>query len=990
MSLPDSPFSLVAHPWGLQSGEASAETKGKSQTRKMRRLLTKQEHRKEEYVVSADKKMKTTFQAPSMTKVHDRLQETEVQAGQAAEMVATDVAGKIGKGDGNITKKEKLVCATKTKFLVDTYNVLKAAMVCIRPGKKWGFVEIELLRSTLNWMIKCIGTQESEKRTSLRGCTFVVKQIKEFCFELRRSVITKGSEENPPPKMVFPKPKKGIMKVRRSNLKPVTTTADVKQIEITKDGYVEPNEDRKKYIINVINSENSKTWEDEYDDEASYPKSKSAGHVSYPEDETVMYSFIPKTKLRVQKKKHGSYPACLHRLFNGICSTDETRLQAARMARALPVMVDEVEERKALEKHKATLSKPLDWDQELADEIYYFGQRMMRLISKDIRDKVSWEPREGSASLNFSRTEGGRFAELLEDSKEVLSPLLEFVPDFEGSEILDDVIVETAIEIARTRPFVAKVMAVKEEGYKVRVLSKFPASFMLPADIIRRQFDALLMTQPWMDNDIIPNQSKIQQALKASVHTSGQVVSADLSTATDNLCIQYAQALWMGLISELAHPSWVEEYLMKMFSEHELEYPDGFRIKQKRGVHMGTPLSFQTLCLMHRFCVERAGLERNPHVIRGDDMLGVFDDSESYFREMQRVGFIINKEKTIISSTGGIFAEVVYRFERAPIISRFQPIRTIWSWLGGRQAMQIASVRRFYDIPLKGILHASIRRGPNETLRTLGSVVAMVRRMGTDFEGWSLGKDQGGPSKGVRGMMKKMHHVIFSVHNKLISSACMYSIPVNAPLEFGGCGIPDERGNLSFRHTTFKFRAMIGKACSNERAARRFNANVRHLEARTDLVFGRLWLTQTRDVSKSKTSISRGAMEYTFEPFSTDAYKGSKRRWAMYQLLGGTGKTQTIRARARRMLSETKPPSMFKWMKTVSSGIGAVRPRWAVNKKADEEHLFRLVQRLKSAEGVYVPAYDGGKASLISQFQEPSEEDSWMFGTRVAQEQHAA
>jgi hypothetical protein len=92
-----------------------------------------------------------------------------------------------------------------------------------------------------------------------------------------------------------------------------------------------------------------------------------------------------------------------------------------------------------------------------------------------------------------------------------------------------------------------------------------------------------------------------------------------------------------------------------MFGSVDLVYPDGKLGRSKRGIQMGTPFGFSTLCMFHKFAVFEAGGAGSLYLIRGDDLIGVFQYPERYFGAMERLGFKINRQKTIVARRGDTF-----------------------------------------------------------------------------------------------------------------------------------------------------------------------------------------------------------------------------------------------------------------------------------------------------------------------------------------------
>nr|WQM60671.1 MAG: RNA-dependent RNA polymerase [Narnaviridae sp. 2] len=640
----------------------------------------------------------------------------------------------------------------------------------------------------------------------------------------------------------------------------------------------------------------------------------------------------------------GKWPSCKSSLpdsfirqLKGVCPYSERRAQMARLSRSLPFgdqkVIDE-----AIRSYKKIVSTPSkDVNLEVADRIYEWSKNYIK--ERSIRHNVSWAPNENSASLNFSRADGGRLAELISDASEVLEPLLEFVPLTEGSPLLDEVIVETAIENCRTKTITGKVVAVTEKGYKARVLCEFPAFALLPGDIIRRQIWHLLEEEDWMDTDRVSNEKKLNDFFKHCLNQSGSCLSADLSNATDYIPHIYAQALWAGIVDGLNVDPWVKDYIVKMFSPMDLLFPDGSVVKTERGIHMGTPLSFLTLCLLHRFAVEVSGHRRYPHIIRGDDLIGIFDNPSIYLDVMRVLGFKINPSKTISSKYGGVFVERTFVFDRHEEVLPWHDRHSLWSKIHDKFPHRhiISSVKVLNDFPLAGLLNPSVDyRG--SFLRHMGRWYAQIHERLT--------------SRQRKNLSKIIHACGFS----RIELAKKFRIPLSTPLELGGCGIPNRHGRLDI-DAPFWMRQVIGCAASDIKAARKFTNNISKLDGGEYGIFYRLYTEQLEQNPQYAFST------FVFSPAETEHFQSAKRRFKMYRLLGGGAKN--IKARAKRESVFNSPVPLSRWYRPFNK-LEKVRPRWAVSRRANSS---LLIDRIRSFNGLYVPTHliRETRYSLVSQ-----------------------
>jgi hypothetical protein len=144
------------------------------------------------------------------------------------------------------------------------------------------------------------------------------------------------------------------------------------------------------------------------------------------------------------------------------------------------------------------------------------------------------------------------------------------------------------------------------------------------------------------------------------------VCSADLTAATDFLhqdaailMVQTVFKTW-GLSDDLL------SRIPTLLGPHEVHDPDGVWIN-RRGILMGGPLSWFTLCLMNTFCAMVRPLSFHQAVrdvrVCGDDLIAYFSKAqfEEYVARCSSVGFHVDRNKTFISPQAGIFTEVRFQ-----------------------------------------------------------------------------------------------------------------------------------------------------------------------------------------------------------------------------------------------------------------------------------------------------------------------------------------
>ncbi|APG77152.1 RNA-dependent RNA polymerase [Hubei narna-like virus 19] len=587
----------------------------------------------------------------------------------------------------------------------------------------------------------------------------------------------------------------------------------------------------------------------------------------------------------------------------------EARAQIARIGRCLPEG-DTLVQSKAIKAHRSIVTRPpCDVNMELADDIYYWARKFSTDNAHLFKEEVSWAPNENSASQGATILEGGRMEELIRDAKaesdfESVKSLAEGDFDPWVSKALDDAVYMTACTVPPKKEWIPDVMAIAEKGYKARVLTKFPAAALVVGDVIRRQMWAMVSDKPWADMDRQPDDVKFLSTIRSALDRHGICVSSDLSNATDYIPHIYAQALWAGLLEPHHVMPYINSYCAIMFSSMKLRYPDGTVVTSARGIHMGTPLSFLTLTLLHRFCVEKAGYGSYPHIIRGDDLLGIFPRPEVYFNVMQQVGFSINRAKTIISRTGGTFAERTVRFSHSLATQELSnPLkRTLGQFI---PVNIISSVKVLQDLPVGGVVRATPGKG------------SLVKALGRWFSQ---------TSNIVPRQRRKAYRAIGLNHGDLVIRLST-TVPPHLPLDLGGAGLPDRKGRVGLNGVPFAIRAAIGHAASHHETAVKLTG----LIARTDGV-SRGFV----DVFSKKDFREQWSKSiWTTEPQETEFYQRTRRYWRYFG----------HRDRPSR------PISFRQWRSGLMT-LPRVKARWVPRSNSDPS---RLANRIRSMTGTYIP-----------------------------------
>lgn len=155
----------------------------------------------------------------------------------------------------------------------------------------------------------------------------------------------------------------------------------------------------------------------------------------------------------------------------------------------------------------------------------------------------------------------------------------------------------------------AKVESVPERGFKCRTVTKSPGALVALLHLVRLQVLKRLRGKKILAEVLKGDRRKAVTDLfgrdfMTESETPNVLVSADLTAATDLLPLDLVEAIWSGY-RKVAHPD-VWEVLSIGIGPQDLHYPDGSRIESSRGILMGLPTTWVTLCLVHEFWVEEA------------------------------------------------------------------------------------------------------------------------------------------------------------------------------------------------------------------------------------------------------------------------------------------------------------------------------------------------------------------------------------------------
>lgn len=246
---------------------------------------------------------------------------------------------------------------------------------------------------------------------------------------------------------------------------------------------------------------------------------------------------------------------------------------------------------------------------------------------------------------------------------------------------------------------------VRELGYKVRIVTKAPATLQIAGGVVRRLLLSALREWSPLHHVLHGNRYEaIRQITKHTPPATGVFVSTDLSKATDKVSSKKMIALWEGIAKELGlgvdlvnvgkmclgpvcicDSDICEEQVdvpTDALSDGNYLSPDSIPAERLtcNGILMGNPLTWLMLNVSQAICVGKAwetairthkiGKEwevtnrviDHSYSVCGDDLIAYWPTSvaELYEIELGKLGFVTNTSKHYISSIGGVFTEIPF------------------------------------------------------------------------------------------------------------------------------------------------------------------------------------------------------------------------------------------------------------------------------------------------------------------------------------------
>jgi len=368
------------------------------------------------------------------------------------------------------------------------------------------------------------------------------------------------------------------------------------------------------------------------------------------------------------------------------------------------------------------------------------------------------------------------------------------------------------------RPLRASVEVVPERGYKSRIVTKSPGAAVAIGHLLRRvalsslrQDDRISLI---LEGEHIES---VKSKLRHPVPGPVKILSADLTAATDNLTFESSRALWSGYCDGIQAPEFFHQTGLDLLGPMYLTYPDNRQITTDRGALMGLPLSWFILCLANMWSADRAirhvrsssklGLRRQPYVICGDDLLGIWHPmvAHEYESNIPLTGMKFSTpDKHLTSLFFGIFTEEIFLLSKVEIESHRRNHYRI------RQRMRFTKYKRgsYAFAVISGSLRSKTMqyetvsrsckwgltwyKGPiGFPLRGLVTCPGHMPGSGTLVPWWvAIGPSMTASTRRNPEQARLIRQIGLSAHPGVATWAAKRGLAPFVPREFGGFGLP--------------------------------------------------------------------------------------------------------------------------------------------------------------------------------------------------------
>jgi len=230
------------------------------------------------------------------------------------------------------------------------------------------------------------------------------------------------------------------------------------------------------------------------------------------------------------------------------------------------------------------------------------------------------------------------------------------------------------------------VTGITERGWKRRYVTKGPWSLQVTGTAINRWLvQGLAQFGPCKDT-LTGADPLLSLATKIGTKPEKwwkrkELVSSDLSSASDWIPIEMASACWDGICDGARVDQTWRKLGHQTIGQMSIQTPEG-PVVTSRGILMGMPLTWPILSLINCFCAEYSGetrrtnprhLHRFNHTLQtryrtcGDDLFGAFTRTERsrYYFNLSISGLHVNQEKNAVvpatPNAGLVFTEEIWR-----------------------------------------------------------------------------------------------------------------------------------------------------------------------------------------------------------------------------------------------------------------------------------------------------------------------------------------
>lgn len=165
--------------------------------------------------------------------------------------------------------------------------------------------------------------------------------------------------------------------------------------------------------------------------------------------------------------------------------------------------------------------------------------------------------------------------------------------------------------------------------------------------------------------------------IKTDLRSGERYRSGDFEASTDNLNKDVVLVVIKVLAEAL--PERRKKVLLKTFEDTWVHWKGEVK-KIVRGSMMGNLLSFVVLCLLNKICLDRArqkvegcGPVWRKSLVNGDDLFFAGTDQlfKVWLEETKKVGFVVNRSKTMSSHRYGDLNSTLFDFKHQKVVARY-------------------------------------------------------------------------------------------------------------------------------------------------------------------------------------------------------------------------------------------------------------------------------------------------------------------------------